>query len=157
MIDDVPEDIVGKLAVAVFRLNGRLIETGNHLVMPIGLTSAWWQVLGALGEPSTAIPVPHIARNMGLSRQAVQRITDLLADKGFIEYAPNPHHQRAKLVVLTAAGAAALSAAKDRQRPLSRELLALLGPDRLASALDVLTQMDLELAGLSNGNENDAE
>ena len=57
--------IVRDLVIAVFALNGRLVETGNHLVGGIGLTTAWWQVLGALGYSPVPLPVAPIARNMG--------------------------------------------------------------------------------------------
>ncbi len=142
------------LTLAVFRLNGRLIEVGNQLVMDIGLTTAWWQVLGALDLSPAPLPVAHIARNMGLSRQAVQRVVDLLAKRDLVRFEPNPHHQRAKLVVLTPAGRAAASAAGDRWRPWARELVAALGTERIAAALEVLTQMDAFLANvLSAVNE----
>src|SRR5580658_10642123 len=113
------ETVVG-LILSVFRLNGQLIDAGNRLVADISLTSAWWQVLGALALSPTPLPVAHIARNMGLSRQSVQRIADLLAEKGLVQFEANPHHQRAKLVVLTAEGAAAVRAAQERQRPWAR-------------------------------------
>ena len=118
--DDGSNDLVPDLVVAVFRLNGTLVETGNELVGQLGLTTAWWQVLGALFRSPTPLPVAHIARNMGLSRQSVQRNVDLLAGRGMVRFAPNPHHQRAKLVVLTAAGSTAMKAADARQQPLGR-------------------------------------
>ena len=112
------DEIVDDLIVSVFRLNGRLIDAGNRLVGTIGLTSAWWQVLGALALSPVALPVAHIARNMGLSRQSVQRVADLLAEKGLVRFETNPHHQRAKLVVLTIPkGSVAVKAAEERQRP----------------------------------------
>ncbi len=144
--DLVANDLVGELIVSVFRLNGRLIETGNELVLDLGLTSAWWQVLGALSLSPAPIPVAHIARNMGLSRQAVQRNVDLLAERGMVGFTPNPHHQRAKLVVLTPKGAAAVGAAKDRQRPLARRMADSIGEERIATALDVLGQIEALLS-----------
>ena len=62
---------VRELVLAVFETNGRLVDAGNALVQPLGLTTAWWQVLGALGYSQVPLPVAHIARNMGLTRQAV--------------------------------------------------------------------------------------
>ena len=38
------------LVLAVFRLNGRLLAAGDHLVSDLGLTSARWQVLGAIAH-----------------------------------------------------------------------------------------------------------
>jgi len=149
------DEIVADLVVTVFRLNGSLIEAGNRLVGDIGLTSAWWQVLGALSLSPEPLPVAHIARNMGLSRQSVQRTADLLAEKGLVRFAANPHHHRAKLVVLTPAGNVAVSAAEQRQRPWARELTAGLDTERIAAALEVLTNMDLRLAnGASAAVEN---
>ncbi len=140
------DETIADLVVSVFRLNGELIETGNRLVADIGLTSAWWQVLGALTLSPVPLPVAHIARNMGLSRQSVQRIADLLVEKGLVRFDANPHHQRAKLVVLTPKGRAAVKAAEERQRPWAREMMAGLTLERIATALEVLTHMNKHLA-----------
>ncbi|MFC6050148.1 MarR family transcriptional regulator, partial [Methylobacterium hispanicum] len=59
------------LAIEVFRLNGDLVEGGDALVRDLGLTSARWQVLGAVALSPVPLPVAHIARNMGLARQSV--------------------------------------------------------------------------------------
>ena len=148
--------LVSQFVIAVFRLNGRLLEIGNGLVADLGLTTAWWQVLGALSLSPVPLPVAHIARNMGLTRQSVQRVVDLLADKGMVSFEANPHHQRAKLVVLTRHGRDAAEAADRRQEPLSEEIMAALGVDRITVALEVLAQLDRHLAqaspeNLSNG------
>jgi DNA-binding MarR family transcriptional regulator len=103
-------------------------------------------VLGALDLSPVPLPVAHIARNMGLSRQAVQRVADLLAEKDLVRFAANPHHQRAKLVVLTAQGRAAVKDAEKRQRPWARGLMTGLSLERIATALDVLTHMNRHLA-----------
>ena len=71
---------------------------GDALVADVGLTSARWQVLGAMALSPVPLPVAHIARNMGLTRQAVQRIVNEMEHEGFVRFGPNPHHQRAKLV-----------------------------------------------------------
>lgn len=107
------DDAVAELIVAVFRLNGRQLDAGDQLVSELGLTSAWWQVLGALALSPVPLPVAHITRNMGLARQSVQRIVDLLAEKKLVRFAANPHHLRAKLVVLTAQGKAAVKQAEE--------------------------------------------
>ncbi len=90
------------LILEVFRLNGRLLAVGDHLTKELGLTSARWQILGALaGGPLTAA---QIARNMGLKRQSVQRLVDALAAQGIVIFEDNPHHKRAKLVRMTDTG-----------------------------------------------------
>jgi DNA-binding MarR family transcriptional regulator len=149
------DETVDDVIVSVFRLNGYLIDAGNRLVMDIGLTSAWWQVLGALAMSPVPLPVAHIARNMGLSRQAVQRVADLLTEKGLVRFEANPHHQRAKLVVLTVKGSAAVRAAEERQRPWARDVTAGLTLERLSTALEVLTHMNKHLAHAISPTDDD--
>jgi DNA-binding MarR family transcriptional regulator len=91
-----------ELILEIFQFNGRLLAAGDRLAKPLGLTSSRWQVLGAIEE--RPLPVAQIARNMGLARQNVQRLADVLQEEGFIAYNPNPNHQRAKLVCLTDKG-----------------------------------------------------
>jgi DNA-binding MarR family transcriptional regulator len=95
---------VTALILEVFRFNGRLLLAGDRLVAGLGLTSARWQVLGAIALSPTAEPVARLARNMGLHRQGVQRIVNELAEEAMVEFRANPHHRRANLVVLTARG-----------------------------------------------------
>lgn len=110
------------LFLETFRLNGRLLVAGDALVADLRLTSARWQVLGAMALSPVPLPVPHIARNMGLTRQAVQRLVNEMARDGLVRFGPNPHHQRAKLVLLTPRGRAAYDAAMKRQEPWASSL-----------------------------------
>jgi DNA-binding MarR family transcriptional regulator len=113
---------ITELILESFRLNGRLLAAGDALVRDLGLTSARWQVLGAIALSPVPLPVSHIARNMGLSRQNVQRIAKGLQVQGILRFEPNPHHQRAKLVSLTTRGRALHDAATERQGPWATAL-----------------------------------
>jgi DNA-binding MarR family transcriptional regulator len=109
--------LVTDLILEMFRLNGRVLAAGDALVAELGLTSARWQVLGAIALSPQPLPVAHVARNMGLTRQAVQRLVNEMEADGLVRFAPNPHHQRAKLVLLTDRGRTAYGAAMKRQAP----------------------------------------
>ena len=86
----------------IFRANGQLLAAGDKLMKPLALTSARWQVLGAIADgPAT---VAQIARAMGLARQSVQRIADVLAAEGLVQFDPNPNHRRAPLLRFTGEG-----------------------------------------------------
>lgn len=90
----------------IFKLNGQMLAAGERLARPVGLTVAWWQVLGAvLHEPLTA---SGVAREMGITRQAVQRVANRLQDDGLLEALPNPAHKRAQLLTPSEAGYAAV-------------------------------------------------
>lgn len=98
----VSEEPLSDLVLSIFRLNGYLLRVSDRLTAGTGLTTARWQVLGAvLHEPLT---VSAIARNMGLTRQSVQRTADLLVEEGLCRYSPNPAHRRAKLLSSTDRG-----------------------------------------------------
>lgn len=133
--------LIRELVIRIFATNGALVDTGNALVRPIGLTTAWWQVLGALGYSPVPLPVAHIARNMGLTRQSVQRVVELLLERGFVRLDANPHHQRAKLVVLTEAGRAALAEAEHAVAAVDRVAIERIGAERVAAAIAVLDEL----------------
>lgn len=102
-----PQRLLSDSALLAFRLNGQFLALAEHLAAPAGLTATRWQVLGAVvAEP---LPVSQIARDMGITRQSVQRTADLLAHDGLVEYLPNPAHRRAKLVTPTADGRDAMA------------------------------------------------
>ncbi len=126
------------LILEVFRLNGRLLSAGDRLVGDLGLTSARWQVLGAIALSESPQPVARLARDMGLRRQGVQRIVNELAEEGFVAFRDNPHHRTARLVVLTEAGRAAYAAADARQAPWVEGLIRGLERGDLALAAEVL-------------------
>jgi DNA-binding MarR family transcriptional regulator len=133
------------LVLEVFRLNGRIIASGDALVARIGLTSARWQVLGAVALQVGPAPVVRIADAMGLTRQSVQRTVDALAEEGLIVFRPNPHHQRAKLVALTAKGNALYRSAMRLQKPWATRLAAGIDTGSLQAASSVLRKLRARL------------
>ncbi|MBA2945146.1 MarR family winged helix-turn-helix transcriptional regulator [Streptomyces himalayensis] len=130
------QDLLSSTALTTFRLNGQLLAVADELARPAGLTAAWWQVLGAvLREP---LPVAGIARAMGITRQSVQRIADLLVDKGLAAYAPNPAHRRAKLLAPTDEGRAAVARIGPHHAQLADRLADELGEEAFAETVRVL-------------------
>src|SRR3974390_333682 len=83
----------------LFRLSSLLLTAGDRLVAPLGLTSARWQILGAIALAARPQPVAWLARGLGANRQNVQRIVNDLQEEGFVAFEVNPHHRRAQLVV----------------------------------------------------------
>ena len=129
------------LILAIFRLNGRLLLAGYRLVAGLELTSARWQVLGAIALAERPQPVAWLARNMGLNRQGVQRIVNEMRDEGLLELQPNPHHRRAHLVVLTRRGKEAFEAATKLQAPWVNALAEGVSLKDLATTQRVVAQL----------------
>jgi len=95
-----------KLILSTFRANGLLLDAGDLLSADEGLTSARWQVLGAIAVAGRPLTVPQIARRMGLTRQSVHATVNRLVHDGFLELLPNADHRRSPLVRLTTSGSA---------------------------------------------------
>jgi DNA-binding MarR family transcriptional regulator len=92
--------------LATFRANGLFLGAGDVLAQEEGLTSARWQVLGAVTLADRPSTVPQIARRMGLTRQSVHATVGRLVSAGLVELMPNADHQRSHLVRLTDLGRA---------------------------------------------------
>jgi DNA-binding MarR family transcriptional regulator len=140
-----------ELALLVFRLNGRLLEAAERMAAAGGLTAARWQVLGGvLDEPR---PVAEIARLMGLTRQSVQRLANILVEEGFASWEPNPRHRRAKLLQATPLAHTAIAQVATRQHPWSSEIGDAVGEHKIRQAsqtvTDLLAALQDRLAGRS--------
>jgi DNA-binding MarR family transcriptional regulator len=123
-----------ELILTLFRVNNLLLTAGDRLVAALGLTSARWQILGAIAYAERPQPVAWLARDLGANRQNVQRIVNDLHEAELVAFEVNPHHRRAQLVRLT-----------DKGRRIFESAMRLQGPwvDALA---DGLTAKDLEVA-----------
>ena len=138
------EDELSGLVLSIFRLNGFLLRAGDRLTAEVGLTTARWQVLGAvLHEPLT---VAAIARNMGLARQSVQRTADLLVEQGLCEYLPNPAHRRAKLLSPTDRGLDSIRQLSPRVTAWSKRVWETVGDDVIDAAVVSVTELMTALA-----------
>jgi DNA-binding MarR family transcriptional regulator len=129
-------DAFAALAIMALQLAGHLTAAGDDLARPAGQTSARWQVLAAAENANMS--VAQIARALGLARQGVQRLADLIEADGLARYADNPAHLRAKLLVLTPRGRKVLAAIQARQAVWANALGAELGESGLRDAGAVL-------------------
>lgn len=98
--------LISETVIAVFRVNGRILEWGDRFAAPFGLTSARWQVLGAIAWASQKSTAPRIAEQMGVSRQGAQKQLNLLVEDGLVERLANPAHRRSPFYRLSPQGEA---------------------------------------------------
>ena len=117
MPDSLPRaTALNELLQECFRLNRCLLEAAQQLTDGAGVTGAQWGVLTALSQGGQPRTVAETARRMGLARQSVQRVADVLADNGLVNYLPNLDDRRAKLAEVTKAGRALLAKLEKRQQ-----------------------------------------
>ena len=110
-------DALTGIMLDLFKLNSLFLTAGDRLVARLGLTSARWQILGAVAAAERPQPVAWLARNMGANRQNVQRIINDLHKQTLVAFEVNPHHRRAQLVALTDKGKQTFDAAMRLQAP----------------------------------------
>ena len=105
----------------------------------------------------TPLSVAQTARSMGLSRQAVQRTANEMHADGLVAFAPNPHHARAKLLMLTQQGARIYAAAMERQRPWAELLAGKLAPRDIGTAAGVLLALRHRLGEMAGTGKGDRD
>ena len=141
---------IDQLVVSVFQLNGVLLAAGDQITAPFGLTSARWQVLGALAFSAHALTIPQIAKDMGLSRQAVIKQIKLLAVDGLVQSQSNEAHKRAELWSLTPAGREKYEDIMTSQRALAQVWRKGLTLAELAECSRVLKHLEAAVQQASN-------
>jgi DNA-binding MarR family transcriptional regulator len=132
-------ELLTEMVIATFRLNARLMDIAQELAFAGGLTAAWWQVLGGVVDQPRS--VADIGRRMGMTRQGVQRVADLLVERGLAEYRANPAHRRAKLLACTEAGYWASRQIALVQRPWANRVGAEIGAAELNDVLHTATRL----------------
>ncbi len=138
-------EAVTHLILDLFRLNNRLVSAGDRLVCDLGLTSARWQILGAIVAAERPEPVAWLARNLGANRQNVQRIVNDLKQEGLVTFQANPHHRRAQLVLLTEKGRQTFDSAMSLQAPWISTLSNGLAVKDIETTHRVLTALRVKL------------
>src|SRR5215472_3882754 len=130
-----------EVILSAFRANGLLLAAGDLLAAGHGLTSARWQVLGAIALAQRPLTVPQIARRMGLTRQSVHTTVHRLLTDGMVELMPNTDHRRSQLVCLTGRGRAKYQAVDEKQAAWVNQLVAGLTSPELDTAARVLGEL----------------
>lgn len=147
-------DALTALVLDLFRLDSLLLTAGDRLVAGLGLTSARWQVLGAIIATERPQPVAWLARDLGGNRQNVQRIINDLHKEGLVSFEVNPHHRRAQLVVLTEKGRHTFEAAMELQAPWVNRLADGLSAKDLEAVQRVVTALRVKLKGNDEGDQH---
>ena len=143
-----------EVILSTFRANGLLLAAGDRLAAEHGLTSARWQVLGAIALAQRPLTVPQIARRMGLTRQTVHTTVNRLVADGLAELVPNEDHRRSQLVSVTELGGAKYRAIDEAQAAWVNQLAAGLRRSELETTARVLGELSKRLEAGSNPTQD---
>jgi DNA-binding MarR family transcriptional regulator len=106
MVKSAP-DPFSLLVAEIYHAAGEMRLNGEAIAATAGQTQARWQLMSAVSEGDWT--VADAARQLGVSRQGVQRVADELVAEGLARYVPNPRHQRSPYLHLTESGQTALA------------------------------------------------
>ena len=95
-------DAIPLLVADVYQLAGAFRRWGDTIAGERGQTQARWQVLSAASSGDGT--VPQLAQRLGVARQAVQRLADLLTEDGLATFVDNPKNLRSPFLRLTRPG-----------------------------------------------------
>lgn len=138
---DTNGEVFTKIALEIFKVSGLLNAEGDKLTEELGLSSARWKVMGAIEKSDDLVTVSQIARIMGQSRQATQRVTDIMVKDGLLTWLDNPNHKKAKLVNMTEKGKEAYSLLDKKQEEWAESGAEGIERDELDKALITLQKM----------------
>lgn len=131
--------LLTEIVLLTFRLEGGFLAAADRISGPAGLTAARWKVLGAVLQERRS--VAEIGRVMGLARQSVQRLADILVAEGLASYEDNPAHKSAKLLAPTAEGFARIARLADRQTGWANRVSENIDPAELGRTRDMLARL----------------
>ena len=130
---------LSQLVWHILQTNALLLDAGNRLAAPYGLTAARWQVMGCIN--AGALPVAEIARQLSLTRQGIQRIADDMVMAQLAQYSPNPRHARAQLLNLTLSGRKALDGVMTQQAEWVNALAEGMSPQELETTRGTMQKL----------------
>ncbi|MBA1204280.1 winged helix-turn-helix transcriptional regulator [Pseudomonas capeferrum] len=129
---------VALLVDEVLRLHGRVVSAKKPSALG---SSAQAIVLASVVLAQDPPTVARIARSLGYSRQAVQRVADVLVENGHVLYQDNPHHKTSRQLEATEQGKQAYAEANRESAQWTERVSAGLSAQELEQALSVLRRI----------------
>ncbi len=132
-------ELAGRLRIAA----GRIARDGSAQTQADGMTPSRIAAISVLAVHGPQ-RMGELADRMAISAPTTSRLVECLGEKGLVERVPDPDDHRATQVRLSAAGAARLTALRERGTGLIADRIAGLSPAELtvlAAAMDVLERL----------------
>lgn len=130
-----------ELVFSILRLNKSVTDDLDLIFGSLDLLGTHWRVLRLIGASPEGLPVPHIARKLGMTRQGVQRLAERLQGLGFVAFQENENHAKSPRTVLTAKGREAFRKGRSIEVELGRRMMTKISETDLRAADRVLDQL----------------
>ena len=146
---------IDRLIGEIFRVYGAVVAAGDIIAKPFGLSSARWQIMGAV-EATGGGTVSALARQVGIARQSIQRIVTEMAGEGYFDLVDNPADRRARIVVMTEKGWRAYDAVTATWKASAVRMDKSFGPDMLAGLTEQLIELRDDFQGIAEAGSRAA-
>lgn len=134
---------IGFFAHDVSRLRRTLFD---QEMKPLGITrSQWWALaqlsMGQAESGGEGLLQTELARRLGVGKVTVGGLIDRLEAGGFLQRRPDASDRRAKRILITEKGSAALAEIRTMATDINLSILDGITPEETAQALSVLDRM----------------
>lgn len=134
-------DALTKLVIETFKINDLLNAAGELISRTQGVTNSRWKILGSIADDKSQLTIAQLSRKLGQSRQAVQRLVNLMEQEGLLKFSENPQHKRAHFVELTKKGKQIFDNLMAIQIPLANRQAEQISLVELEKALHILQKV----------------
>lgn len=138
-----PVDSVALIVADIYQLAALFRRRGGAIARKIGQTQSRWQVISAASTGNST--VAQMARRLGVSRQAVQRVADMLVKDGLARFAKNRDNVRSPHLQLTNSGKKLLVELTENAAAYNEELAEGLTEQDIQSVAMVLGKFRMQL------------
>lgn len=125
----------------VYRLHGSLRSLFAGPNANTGLVLLEALALGSIHNAGTPPTVSEIGRELGFSRQSVQRAVNKLVELGLARSLANPRHKKAPVFIATKAGAERMALVQAPSRQLAADLAPHFDDTRTQQLIDELDDL----------------
>lgn len=138
------------LAFQIFRIHHLIQENSEWLFNDLGVTHSRARIIIGLSKQNKPTSISELARSIGLTRQAVQRLANQLIDEGILCIDADSQSNKSKLLQLTESGTTLYLEIRRRRNLLIEQALDEKSLSKLVSARDSLHILEDTLENLRN-------
>ncbi len=117
-------------------------KAGALLIQGLKISLSEWQMMGELFASQESVTLSDVARRIGVSRQAVQRLADKMNSSGLVRLKENPADLRSVKMELTTKGLLAYRASLEKEWPFTNQMAANFELRELRNATKVIAKLN---------------
>lgn len=110
-------------------------------------------IIGGLAHGEGGVPISHLVRDLGVTRQGAGQLVDTLVTRGYLARTPDEADRRQLIVTLTERGQAAAEVQTSARMEVDADLVARVGAAEVAAARRALAALIDMRRSVESGEE----